>query len=132
MRVCFEGEIGFFAGRDAVRARMLIISIGMEGVLTVINAKGILRYPSSAGVVTIPVSALAEGENRLLFRRDTVLYHIESLWKEDGAVLPKGTDAMPLLVSLSEDKRVQRERLASLERRVEQLAALTEGCKLFG
>ena len=131
MKVYFEGGIGYFAERRPMSADNASLFVGMKGTLTVINARGVHRFPTEDGTVTIPSGALAEGENRLLFRKEKVLYHIEGLLREGKRITPAGVDAAALLALRHERLAGMEEKLSLLEERVVRLTELTEGYRIF-
>ena len=105
-----------FATRAPMDARRLRLRVGRTGVLTVMNPTGVFRFPVEGGTVSLREGALAQGENRMVFRAGDRLYHVESLWRDGDSLSPMCGDPIPLLC---EEKRKN----GALRKAVEQLEA---------
>ena len=112
-----------FSVRAPMDARRVRLRVGRAGVLTVMNAMGVFRFPAEGGAVSLREGALAEGENRMIFREGDRLYHVESLWREGDTLSPMGGDPMTLLC---EEKRKNEERWQRVKELEARLCLLEE------
>ena len=131
MELMLTSPMGFFPSRGAVKAGRLCLSLHREGVLCVSGGGRTRRYPTVNGAVILPPSALAEGENRLLFRSDTCRIPCESLFREGDTVTPAGFDPLPLLCTLPGRIAALEKALATLGEEVRALQGKVNGFTLF-
>ena len=107
-----------FSTRAPMDAHRLRFSVGRSGVLTVMNAMGVFRFPSEKGAVSVREGAMAQGENRMVFREGDRLYHVESLWREGDVLSPAGGDPMTLLCEEKRKNGALRREMKHLEARL--------------
>lgn len=131
MELMLTFPLGFFPSRSAVKAWPLCLTLHREGVLCVSGGGRSRRYPTVNGTVTLPPSALAEGENRLLFRSDTCRIPCESLRREGNTVTPAGFDPLPLLCTLPGRITALEKAVAALGEDVRTLQGKVNGFSLF-
>ena len=117
-KLIFWEKAAVFDCRSPLPVHRLSLDVGQEGVLTVMNERGVFRFPAKGGVVTPGADAFAPGENRLVFRAGDCLYHAESLWREGDALTPGGGDCMALLCEEKRKNEERWERTRDLERRL--------------
>ncbi len=119
MRMCYTLGGYFFADRTVPRDAQVSLLFPEDGVL-ILNGEH--RYSCREGLVSLPVSALAEGENLLFFRTAYRAYPCEGLRRTGETVAPCGlprdewlTDLLLRTEALADRVRRVEERLAALE-----------------
>lgn len=117
-KLIFWEKAAVFDCRSPVYADGFSLGVGREGVLTVMNEKGVFRFPAKGGVVLPRAEAFAPGENRLVFREGDRLYHVESLWREGELLSPGGGDFLALLCEEKRKNEARWEKTAEMEGRL--------------
>lgn len=119
MTLLFDGKNAFFAEREKHFGSPAVLFLP-DGYDLLCNGKHLLAH---RGRVSIPMSVLHHGENRLALRSQNHIFPAESLFFDGVSVLPVGLPADELLVrehlalrELTETVHALRERIISLEK----------------
>ena len=131
MNVLLGNGMGLLEDRKPLPLEALRLSFEKDGVLTLINASGIFRISTKKGTAEIPKGLFAEGENRLIFRQNNELYHLESLLRSKNQLTPMGADPLPLLCALSRKNAELSRSVTELRCALEETEKRLCGYRLF-
>ena len=114
-------QICCFADRKAqtVNGSHLSLHFPEEGIL-LLNGKS--RYSTCDKSISIPISALREGENTLVFHANGITFRTEGIFRRKKTFLPCGIDEQELLFALTKEFRTIRAQLSHLEKEIAEYA----------
>lgn len=127
MTLLFDGKNAFFAERDRISVKSLVIHLPRNASLFV---NGICYFPTGEAV-HLPATAIRTGENVLALRIDNRIYPTEGLYVDTDYASPMGLLTEPLLLRQCERIASLEEKLSHMSERVARLEKRTEARMLF-